>query len=46
VEKPWKFKCMRCGHGYVEDYDPKGPLIERACPKCRSNSVRPLEAKE
>jgi hypothetical protein len=34
---------MRCGHDYVEAYDPKAPLTERSCPKCRSNSVRPLE---
>ena len=44
MEKPWKFKCMRCGHDYVEDYDPKGIMTERSCPKCRSNSVRPVGA--
>ncbi|MHC4608602.1 MAG: hypothetical protein ACYTAF_16965 [Planctomycetota bacterium] len=32
--------CLRCGHEYVEDFDPKAPLRERFCPKCRSNSVR------
>jgi len=42
----WKFKCMRCGHDYAEEYDPKGVMTERACPKCRSNSVRPLAAAE
>ena len=42
--KRWKFKCMRCGHDYFEDYDPKGIMTERSCPKCRSNSVRPLGA--
>jgi len=35
---------MRCGHGYTEGYDPKAPLVERSCPACRSNSVRPIEA--
>jgi hypothetical protein len=33
---------MRCGHEYVEPYDPKAALIERSCPKCRSNSIRPV----
>ena len=42
MQTPWKFKCMRCGYEYVEKYDPKGVMTERACPKCRSNSVRPL----
>jgi hypothetical protein len=36
---------MRCGHDYVEPYDPKGIMTERSCPKCRSNSVRPIKAK-
>jgi hypothetical protein len=35
---------MRCGHDYLEDYDPKGVMTERSCPKCRSNSVRPVIA--
>jgi DNA-directed RNA polymerase subunit RPC12/RpoP len=43
--EPWIWKCMRCGHGYEEPYDPKGVQTERTCPQCRSNSVRPLEAK-
>ena len=46
MENLWKFKCMRCGHEYEDRYDPRAPLIERACPKCRSNSVRPLAAKD
>jgi hypothetical protein len=33
---------MRCGHAWVEAYDPKATMTEQACPKCRSNSVRPL----
>ena len=40
----WQWKCLRCGHDYQEEYDPKAPLRERSCPECRSNSVRPLEA--
>ncbi len=34
-----KFKCLRCGHEFSDNYDPK-ILKERACPKCNSNSVR------
>ncbi len=37
---------MRCGHDYEEAYDPKGVQTERSCPKCRSNSVRPLKEKD
>ncbi len=36
---------MRCGHDYEEPYDPRGVMTERSCPKCRSNSVRPIKAK-
>ena len=38
--QPTPWKCLRCGHDFVEPYDPGAPLIERQCPKCRSNSVR------
>jgi predicted nucleic acid-binding Zn-ribbon protein len=34
------FKCLRCGHEFKMPFDPKGPLVERTCPKCQSNSVR------
>jgi len=33
------FKCLRCGHVFQAPYE-KGVPIERACPKCGSNSVR------
>jgi putative FmdB family regulatory protein len=39
------YKCLRCGHDYEEFFDPDAPLVERACPKCRSNSVRRLSKK-
>jgi hypothetical protein len=35
---------MRCGHQYEENYDPKAVMIERSCPACRSNSVRPIDS--
>jgi DNA-directed RNA polymerase subunit RPC12/RpoP len=41
-----KFKCLRCGNEYAESYDPELEPVERACPKCRSNSVRPLQKLE
>ncbi|MEE8336120.1 MAG: hypothetical protein V3S48_06770 [Candidatus Neomarinimicrobiota bacterium] len=35
------FKCLRCGHEYVGLYDKKIPE-EHTCPKCSSNSIRPM----
>lgn len=40
------FKCLKCGLEYVEQFDPELEPQERACPKCRSNSVRRLKAKK
>jgi Zn finger protein HypA/HybF involved in hydrogenase expression len=37
------FECLRCEHHFAVDYDPK-EIVERACPKCGSNSVRPATA--
>lgn len=39
-------KCMRCGTEYRMPVDPKREVVERICPKCKSNSVRKLTAKE
>lgn len=33
------FYCLRCQHRFAAAYDAK-VLVERACPKCGSNSVR------
>ncbi len=41
--RPCGWLCLRCGHRYEEPYDAEAPLVERACPKCRSNSVRRVE---
>ncbi|MFH1842972.1 MAG: hypothetical protein ABIF77_07165 [bacterium] len=46
MEEAWVWKCMRCGHDYEELYDAKAVMTERSCPKCRSNSVRPIAAKD
>ena len=40
-----KFKCLRCGHEFVQDYAPDDD-VERSCPKCHSNSVRPEKPKK
>ena len=37
------FRCMMCGHEYAEPVE-KDEDKERSCPKCRSNSVRPLDS--
>jgi len=37
-----KFRCLRCGHEFVTTYDKENPQ-ERACPKCKSNSVRRIK---
>jgi predicted Zn-ribbon and HTH transcriptional regulator len=39
-------KCLHCGHEYHSQTDPKRPVVERICPKCKSNSVRKLSAKK
>jgi predicted nucleic acid-binding Zn-ribbon protein len=41
-----KFKCMRCGHLYTAPYSPTEPMVERACPRCKSNSIRRLKEKK
>jgi DNA-directed RNA polymerase subunit RPC12/RpoP len=45
VASPEDFKCMMCGHEYVEMVEP-GEDKERSCPKCRSNSIRHLKKKK
>ena len=44
AEKTVSFRCLRCGHEYKGPYDPAKP-VERSCPQCKSNSVRPLSEK-
>ena len=38
-----QFYCLRCEHRFMGDYDAK-KVVERTCPKCRSNSVRLVPA--
>ncbi|MFC1572086.1 hypothetical protein ACFL6M_00650 [Candidatus Eisenbacteria bacterium] len=35
-----QFRCMRCGNEYEAIHTKDGQLVERSCPKCRSNSIR------
>jgi len=37
------FQCLRCENRFPVEYDTK-LVMERACPKCGSNSVRPETA--
>ncbi|UCF77773.1 MAG: hypothetical protein JSW03_06575 [Candidatus Eiseniibacteriota bacterium] len=34
------FKCLRCGNSFRAPYSPETEPQERACPNCKSNSVR------
>ncbi len=38
-----KFRCMRCTNEFVAPDTKDGEMVERTCPKCRSNSVRPVK---
>lgn len=40
MEETRPLRCMRCGHEYTAVYKKDGALVERTCPKCRSNSIR------
>jgi hypothetical protein len=40
------FKCLRCGAVSRLPYDPGEGPKERACPKCKSNSVRRVKEKK
>ena len=37
------FKCLRCGAITKLPYSPDAELQERACPKCKSNSMRRIK---
>jgi len=37
------FKCLRCGTISRLPYSPDAGLQERACPKCKSNSMRRIK---
>lgn len=37
------FYCLRCQQRFLVDYEPQ-EVVERSCPACGSNSVRPESA--
>jgi Zn finger protein HypA/HybF involved in hydrogenase expression len=37
------FKCLRCACTFRLPYSPETEPQERACPKCKSNSVRRMK---
>jgi DNA-directed RNA polymerase subunit RPC12/RpoP len=43
MEEHRRFRCLRCGHEFTAVHSKDGALVERTCPKCRSNSIRPLK---
>ena len=36
------YKCLRCGNEFTDDYSPD-ILVEKSCPKCKSNSIRRIK---
>jgi DNA-directed RNA polymerase subunit RPC12/RpoP len=46
MEEERRFRCMRCGHEFTALHRKNGELVERTCPRCRSNSIRPLKESE
>ncbi len=43
MEVKREFRCMRCGNEFTAVDTKDGELVERMCPKCRSNSIRPAK---
>jgi len=39
-------KCLHCGHECMMSVNPNQEILERVCPKCRSNSVRKLPSRK
>jgi len=46
MEEERRFRCMRCGHEFTALHRKDGELVERTCPRCRSNSIRLLKESE
>ena len=44
MEETRRFRCLRCGHEFTAVDTKDGEAVERTCPRCRSNSVRPIAA--
>ena len=43
MAKQAKLKCLRCGYEYTAPTSEGAELVERTCPRCRSNSVRKIQ---
>ncbi len=43
MEELATFRCLRCGHEFSAVHSKDGELVERTCPRCRSNSIRPIK---
>ncbi len=41
-----KFRCMRCTNEFAAADTKDGEMVERTCPKCRSNSIRPIKEQD
>jgi len=39
------YKCLRCGYEYSIPESIKQEVRERACPRCKSNSIRKISPK-
>jgi DNA-directed RNA polymerase subunit RPC12/RpoP len=43
MEEERRFRCLRCGLEFTAVHKKGGELVERVCPQCRSNSIRPIK---
>jgi len=43
MEEERRFQCLRCGLEFTAVHRKDGEPVERVCPRCRSNSIRPAK---
>jgi DNA-directed RNA polymerase subunit RPC12/RpoP len=46
MEETRRFRCLHCGNEFTAVDTKDGEAVERTCPRCRSNSVRPIAAEK